>query len=223
VPALTAFTGRQLGNLSAGVGDDPRAVAANREALAAQVGAPPERLVWMEQVHGAAVGTVDAPQRFAVPGVDALVTATPGLALVVLVADCVPVLLVDEVAGVAAAVHAGRRGVRLGIVPAAVARMRHLGARGIRALIGPSVGACCYEVGTTVYDDVVAAIPATAARSRGGRPALDLAAGVRTQLAAAGVEVTGAAGGCTADDAGLYSYRRDGVTGRMAGVVLLSP
>ena len=103
-------------NLGDHVGDDPAAVAANRRRLAEGIGLPPASLVWMEQIHSRNVSVVDGPVAEAVPATDAMVTATPGLALVVLTADCVPVLLADDEAGVVAAVHAGRVGARIGIV-----------------------------------------------------------------------------------------------------------
>ena len=96
-------------NLGDHVGDDPAAVAANRARVARELGVGEDRLVWMDQVHGTGVAVVDGPQDGPVPGTDALVTATPGLVLGVLVADCVPVLLADPGRGVVAAVHAGRR------------------------------------------------------------------------------------------------------------------
>ena len=116
-------------NLGDHVGDDPAAVAANRARVARELGVPEDRLVWMNQVHGTGVAVVDGPQDGPVPGTDALVTATRGLVLAVLVADCVPILLADHVAGVVAAVHAGREGVRQGVLPAALSAMASLGAR----------------------------------------------------------------------------------------------
>src|SRR5690349_19422720 len=95
-------------NLGDHVGDDPAAVAANRARVARELGVGEDRLVWMQQVHGTGVAVVDGPQDGAVAATDALVTATRGLVLAVLVADCVPVLLADHERGVVAAVHAGR-------------------------------------------------------------------------------------------------------------------
>src|SRR6476469_6869396 len=116
-------------NLGDHVGDDPADVAANRSRVARELQVPEDRLVWMNQVHGTAVAVVDGPQKGPVAATDGLVTATPGLVLCVLVADCVPVLLADHSTGVVAAVHAGREGVRRGVVPAALAAMTRLGAR----------------------------------------------------------------------------------------------
>jgi copper oxidase (laccase) domain-containing protein len=118
-------------------------------------------------------------------------------------------------------VHAGRRGVALGVVDAAVAVMRELGARSIWGKLGPHIGPCCYEVGADVQDEVAAALPVSRSKTRAGRPSLDLAAGLLQQLREAGVEHLSSETACTAEDPQLYSYRRDGVTGRQAGVVLV--
>lgn len=211
-------------NYSDGVGDDPAAVAANRRALAQRAGVEAGQLVFMRQVHGRAVAVVDGPRDTPVADVDALVTAVPGVALAVLAADCLPVLLADAVAGVVGAVHAGRRGVQLGVVGAAVRAMAGLGAGRIAAQLGPSIGACCYAVGRDVQAEVDAAVPGTATSTRNGEPALDLPAGVVSQLRLAGiVEIDAVDARCTADADDLFSYRRDGRTGRLAGVVVLVP
>lgn len=209
-------------NLASHVGDDPAAVAANRAALAAAVGVAAGHLVTMAPTHGREVAVVDAPPQGEVAGVDALVTATPGLALVALAADCVPILLVDPVAGVVAAVHSGWRGVAVDVVGAALDTMRALGTRpgSIRAVVGPAVCPACYPVDRDRWATVTAVAPAAAARTADGRPALDLRAAVRARLESAGAAVT-LVGGCTAEDPTLFSYRRDPVTGRQGGAVVL--
>jgi YfiH family protein len=135
-------------NLGDHVGDDPADVAANRSRVARELGVGEDRLVWMDQVHGSGVAVVDRPQDGPVADTDALVTSTPGLVLGVLAADCVPVLLTDPVAGVVAAVHAGREGLRRGVLPATLSAMASLGARArhVTALLGPAVCGACYEV-----------------------------------------------------------------------------
>jgi polyphenol oxidase len=210
-------------NLGDHVGDGPDDVAANRARLAAELGVAPARLVWMNQVHGSGVAVVDEPPAAPLPDTDALVTSTPGLVLVVLVADCVPVLLADAEAGVIAAVHAGREGVRRGVVPEALAAMRRLGARpeATTALLGPAVCGGCYEVPAAMRADVAAVAPAAAARSRRGTPALDLRAGLAEVLRDAGVAQVVHDPRCTVEDRLLFSHRRDGVTGRQAGAVWL--
>jgi polyphenol oxidase len=210
-------------NLGDHVGDDPADVAANRERVARELGVPEQRLVWMNQVHGAGVAVVDGPQDSAVPATDALVTATPGLVLCVLVADCVPVLLADPVAGVVAAVHAGREGVRQGVVPATLSAMASLGARArhVSALLGPAVCGDCYEVPADMQADVARIAPSAAVRTRTGTPGLDLRAGVEEILRRAGIPDVVQDPRCTVEDPHLFSHRRDGVTGRQAGIIWL--
>ena len=210
-------------NLGDHVGDDPAAVAANRARVARELAVPDDRLVWMSQVHGTGVAIVDGPQDGPVPDTDALVTATPGLVLCVLVADCVPVLLADPVAGVVAAVHAGREGFRRGVVPAALSAMASLGARArhVTALLGPAVCGECYEVPATMQADVARIAPEAAVRTRTGTAGLDLRAGVAQVLSKAGIPEVVHDPRCTVEDPHLFSHRRDGVTGRQAGLVWL--
>jgi hypothetical protein len=179
----------------------------------------------MEQVHGRTAAVVDGPRTEPLEATDAVVATRPGLAVVVLAADCVPILLADADAGVVAAVHAGRVGARVGVVPAALAAMRGAGARIDRTevLIGPSVCGECYEVPAAMRDDVAAHLPGSAARSRKGTPALDLRAGIWQQLADAGVARIGVDPRCTVEDRTLFSHRRDGTTGRIAAVSWLAP
>ena len=210
-------------NLGDHVGDDPADVAANRERVARELGVPGDRLVWMNQVHGPGVRIVDGPQDGAVPATDALVTNTPGLVLCVLVADCVPILLTDPVAGVVAAVHAGREGVRQGVLPAALSAMASLGARArhVTALLGPAVCGECYEVPAPMQADVARVTPAAAVRTRRGTSGLDLRLGLADLLRRAGIPEVVHDPRCTVEDPHLFSHRRDGVTGRQAGLVWL--
>ncbi|MEU6167727.1 peptidoglycan editing factor PgeF [Streptomyces tanashiensis] len=211
-------------NLGGAVGDDPGAVLANRAAAAGALGLDPARVVWMNQVHGAGVAEVDGPWGDGeIPSVDAIVTARPGLGLAVLTADCVPVLLADPVAGVAAAAHAGRPGMVAGVVPAAVEAMAKLGADPARivARTGPAVCGRCYEVPETMRAEVAAVEPAAYAETSWGTPAVDVAAGVRAQLERLGVRDIADAGVCTLESRDHYSYRRDRTTGRLAGYVWL--
>jgi polyphenol oxidase len=211
-------------NLGDHVGDDPADVAANRSRVARELGVGEDRLVWMNQVHGTGVAVVDGPQDGVVPATDALVTATRGLVLCVLVADCVPVLLADHETGVVAAVHAGREGVRQGVVPATLSAMASLGARArhVTALLGPAVCGSCYEVPEEMQRDVARLVPAAAVRTRKGTPGLDLRAGIAEILRTAGIPEVVQDPRCTVEDRTLFSHRRDGVTGRQAGLVWLS-
>jgi YfiH family protein len=174
----------------------------------------------MQQCHGRDVVAVDGPWSAAgPPPADGVVTATAGVALAVLVADCTPVLLADPGAGVVGAVHAGRPGMTSGIVESAVQRMRDLGARDLSAVVGPSICARCYEVPQELRAEAAAVVPESAARSWTGTPAVDVATGVVAQLVANDVAVQWVPG-CAREDPSLFSYRRDGRTGRFAGVVV---
>ncbi len=210
-------------NLADHVGDDAADVAANRGRVGRELAVPADRIVWMQQVHGAGVAVVDRPTDGPVPGTDALVTSAPGLVLAVLVADCVPVLLADPVAGVVAAVHAGREGVRRGVLPATLSAMAGLGARArhVSALLGPAVCGACYEVPAHMQAEVAAVAPAAAVTTRAGTPGLDLRAGLADVLGRAGVREVVHDPRCTVEDPRLFSHRRDGVTGRQAGLVWL--
>jgi YfiH family protein len=181
--------------------------------------APGATVADMHQVHGNAVAVVEERRTAERPEADALVSTRPDTVLVVRVADCVPVLLADPDAGVVAAVHAGRPGLVAGVAPAAVRRMRDLGARTVVAWLGPRVCGGCYEVPEAMQADVGALVPEALARTSWGTPSLDIGAGVRAQLEAAGVTVHDV-GTCTRESADLYSYRRDGArSGRFAGLV----
>ncbi|MEV5395374.1 peptidoglycan editing factor PgeF [Streptomyces cellulosae] len=213
-------------NLGGAVGDDPGNVRTNRELAAKALGVDPARVVWMNQVHGADAVVVDEPWGDRpVPEVDAVVTARRGLALAVLTADCVPVLLADPVAGVAAAAHAGRPGLVAGVVPAAVRAMTELGADPARivARTGPAVCGRCYEVPEQMRADVAAVEPAAYAETSWGTPAVDVVAGVHAQLERLGVSGAGRSSVCTRESDDHFSYRRDRTTGRLASYVWLDP
>jgi YfiH family protein len=172
---------------------------------------------WLRQVHGADVVVVGEPGAHAGAEADAAVTARPGCTLAVQAADCAPVVLVaDGVVGVA---HAGWRGLVAGVLPATVAAMRRLGATAISAELGPCIRAECYEFGADDLERVSAALGVgVRGTTRSGRPALDLAAGVRASLASVGVTDLGDGGVCTACSATHWSYRRDGAAERQAVV-----
>lgn len=212
-------------NLGDRVGDDPAAVAANRQRLAGELGLAPDHVVWMEQVHGRTATVVTEPRTAPVEATDAVVSATPGVAVAVLVADCVPILLADADSGVVAAVHAGRVGSRVGVLPAALDAMRGAGARidRVEALLGPSVCGECYEVPADMQADVTRHLPGSASRTRQGTAGLDLRAGLWRQLSEAGVARIGVDPRCTVEDRTLFSHRRDGTTGRLAALTWLEP
>jgi polyphenol oxidase len=209
-------------NLGDHVGDDPAAVAANRERLAKAIGVGADCVVWMNQVHGDRVVRVDEPMgATAIDETDGLVTTTPRLALAVVTADCVPVLLADARAGVVGAVHAGRVGAQKGVVARAVESMCDAGARAedISVLLGPSVSGHNYEVPAAMAAEVEAALPGSRTTTARGTPGLDLRAGIARQLKELGIAAVDADPRCTVDDRNLFSHRRDAPTGRLASVV----
>jgi YfiH family protein len=224
------FTTRQGGvsaapwdglNLANHVGDDPVAVAANRRRLADHLGVA--GLVTVDQTHGRDVVVVDADIPAQAVPADAMVCAQPGVALTVLVADCLPLLLADPLHGVIGAAHAGRAGLVAGVLSMTVAAMIDLGASpaDIVAVIGPGVCGRCYEVPAEMRESVARSVPDVAALTRKAMPALDLTAGAVSLLAGLGVGQIRRTDVCTAEDQRFYSYRRDGVTGRFGGVVML--
>ncbi|MEB3020985.1 peptidoglycan editing factor PgeF [[Mycobacterium] crassicus] len=210
-------------NLGDHVGDDPAAVAANRSRLAKATGLGPDRLVWMNQVHGDHVAVVDGPRDAAVEATDALITTVPRLAMVVVTADCVPVLMADARAGVVAAVHAGRVGAQLGVVVRALEGMLAAGAQlgDVSVLLGPAVSGPHYEVPAAMADEVEEALPGSRTVTTAGTPGLDLRSGIARQLRELGVEAVDVDPRCTAADPKLFSHRRDGRTGRLASLIWL--
>jgi YfiH family protein len=181
----------------------------------------PLHVAQMSQVHGSHVDLVEDRRSSGAPEADAMVTAQPNVALVVRVADCVPVILADPDAGVIGVAHAGRLGMTDGVVPATVSRMREVGAERIRGWVGPYICGRCYEVPAAMQAAVGALVPEAHATTSWGTPSLDLGAGVVAQLAREGIE-TVVLGACTLESAALYSYRRDGASaGRLAGLIRL--
>jgi hypothetical protein len=218
-------------NLGHHVGDDESAVRDNRALVAELVGVPVDRLCFMEQVHGADVVTIDGDDvvRRMAGGAeplraDGMVTALPQVGLAVLVADCLPVLFADERAGVIGVAHAGRLGAAAGILQAVLGAMSSLGAElvNIRTVIGPAVCGRCYEVPDAMAAEVESSLPGSRATSAAGTAALDLPSGGARLLTGLGVRSVEVIGGCTREDPqSWFSYRRDGATGRQAGVVAL--
>jgi polyphenol oxidase len=216
-------------NLALHVGDDPAAVIRNRELVAAALDTALDDLVFCEQVHQPTVQLVDDSHRGrgtrsredAVQATDALVTVTPGLVLVVMVADCVPLVLHDPVRGALAVVHAGWAGTVRGVTPAAVAAMVELGCRpaDLRVGIGPAIGSDVYQVGDEVWEAADAAGLGDAVRpDETGRWLFDLTDANTRQLIDAGVpeSVIETSGLVTGPGTDFYSHRAGAPTGRFA-------
>ncbi|MDO8931950.1 MAG: peptidoglycan editing factor PgeF [Rhodocyclaceae bacterium] len=207
-------------NLGTHVGDDDGAVAANRRLLRERLSAAPR---WLSQVHG--LHCVDVAAVDDGVEADAGFSRTSRHACAVLTADCLPVLLCDEAGTVVAAAHAGWRGLASGVIEATVAAMRVPAPR-LMAWLGPAIGPGAFEVGDEVRAAFLAADAATAAAfvpHGPGKWLCDLYALARRRLARLGVERVSGGGFCTHADSGrFFSYRRDGVTGRMATLVWLA-
>ena len=200
-------------NLASHVGDDPVDVERNREKLRERVG----DFAVMSQVHGDTVFVIDQiPAQ--VPVADALITANSEIALVVMVADCIPLLLRSE--KLVAAVHVGRAGLMNSIAVKTVAMMSALGATQIMGSIGPAICGKCYEVPQELHDEVIARHPLARSTTRTGTPTLDLPKALIAALAEVDVPV-GISAGCTLEDQNSFSYRRNQITGRQAGVIKL--
>ena len=211
-----AFTDTRAGNLALHVGDDRPSVLQRREELDTAAGIVPRSFRYMNQVHGNHVALMGSAAE--TPTADAMVSGSQPLA--VMVADCIPLVLVAEsdsgpLFGV---VHAGRPGLASGIIPAAVEQLRVAGAKNFRAWLGPSICGACYEVPAALRDDVAAVVPAAWATTSWGTPSLDLPAGAAGQLEAEGAVIE-YRGPCTLETESLYSYRRDSRSGRFAGLV----
>jgi YfiH family protein len=212
------FTDRRKGNslgvyesLNFGfhVGDDSAAVAANRALLG--------NTQFMNQVHGNDVLVIDQVLDHE-PTCDALITTTAGISLAVMVADCIPLLLISQKA--VAAVHVGRAGLINDVAVKALEQMRNLGANQIHAILGPSICGKCYEVPLKMQQEAASTHPASLSSTYQGTPSLDLPAGLIAELIKQGVTYE-ASPICTMEDPLYYSHRRDNPTGRFAGVVTL--
>ena len=196
-------------NFAGHVGDDSSKVKANRSTLPSTQ--------FMNQVHGNAVVVVTDYSEIE-PTCDALITANPDISLAVMVADCIPLLLISQEA--VAAVHVGRAGLLNKVAIKALHQMRALGAIEVHAILGPSICGKCYEVPFQMQQDVIADHPRASSTTHQGTPGLDLPAGLIADLSAEGVSYE-ASMICTKEDPLYYSHRRDNPTGRFAGVVSL--
>lgn len=226
-------------NLGCAVGDAAEAVAENRRRVYASLGLDPRRGMSGEQVHGAQVAAIEGNWPLGVlsgaasaAGADALVTGAPGVGLLVISADCVPVLLWDPVRRVVGTVHAGWRGTVAGIAGRAIAAMSgRFGClpQNVRAGIGPAIGPCCYEVDGPVLEPLRAAFPEDwpeLVRMTGeGRGNLDLWEANRRQFVATGlvpdnIEVAGICTRCHHEE--FFSERAEGrPLGRFGSVIAL--
>lgn len=229
-PVEFAFTDRLGGfsegpwdslNLGTSNGDDPSRVDDNLARVAEAFGVDP--LVRMTQVHGAAVAWVDELEPGQIPVADVLLSATPGVGVLVRVADCTPVVIAAAGESLVAVVHCGREGLVANVVAAAVEALRSRGATELQAWVGPRACAGCYELPADMADAVGAVVPQARSVTRRGTPSVDVGAGVMAQLAALGVQSTDiGAEHCTIEDERWFSYRRQGQdSGRFGAVAVI--
>jgi len=219
----TFFTDRLSGNSSGvyaslnlgdHVGDSPELVSANRALISAKFG-PTQ---YMSQVHGNRVAIIEEVTD-EYPTADALVTGIPGITLAVMVADCIPLLLQSK--GAVAAVHVGRKGLINRVAEKAIDVMREISDEQISAIIGPAICGKCYEVSPEIFSEVTASHPESASHTAGNTPSLDLVTALISDLRKLGIAEIDNQSRCTLEHNDLYSYRRDGATGRQVGLVWL--
>jgi YfiH family protein len=199
-------------NLAQHVGDSAETVSLNRQLLSKMTGP----IQFMNQVHGDKV--VEIKSLIDDPTCDGLITSVPGIALAVMVADCIPLLLTSTT--VVGAVHVGRRGLMNSVAVKTIESMRKLGAAQIHAQLGPSICGRCYEVPQELADEVIAKHPAASSLTNNLTPALDLPRALIAELVAHDVTYE-ASPICTLENDEYFSYRRHNITGRNAGVVWL--
>jgi polyphenol oxidase len=225
-------------NLGLNCGDDAKTVEANRAMLAAALERDPDQLVYAEQVHGAGVAIVESAQDAPVAGADALITAVPGLILMLHFADCMPIYVVDPLKRVAALIHSGWRGTAADIVTRTTDVLKaqfDVRPRSCQVAIGPSIGADNYEVGSEVADrfrgtySSGASTPVMPRNELAGTWSLNLRSIAFTQLLNSGYRaesIAVCAEDTFANSRDFFSHRRESMagrsTGRMAGFLGLA-
>lgn len=230
LPVTAFFTSRHDGvsldpysslNVADHVGDDTLAVQRNRDIVAQAAGVP---VTFLRAAHGIAVAVVSTPGQD-VPMADVLVTTVPGVALGAIAADCAPVLLHDGKSGAVAAIHCGREGLYRGVIDAAVGALVDI--RGgwsdsvlLTASIGPSICGRCYEVPIEMRERVASRHPTARSTTRASTAGLDIPRAIESRLSQLGFGEVTKSSICTLEDRRYFSHRRDGVTGRHAGVVV---
>ncbi len=211
-------------NLGTHVGDDPQDVGRNRQLLKSVL---PNEPIWLTQVHGSRVvdadGLDDVDQR-GVPQADAIVTSTPQRVCVIQTADCLPVLFCSMDGKIVGAAHAGWRGLAAGVLQNTIHAMREKGAGDITAWLGPAIGPQSFEVGQDVYESFINIAAGNSmafqALHERGKYLADIYLLARAILQQEGISRISGGGFCTvAEKTRFYSYRRDGITGRMASLI----
>ena len=218
---LINFTTTQDGNLAYHVGDIKENVDKNRENLAVKLGYKNEDLVYMNQVHGNNVQIVDENSPKLIDDCDGIITKSKNLPLMVMVADCIPILFFDEIQGVIAAVHAGRNSTFLKIAQITANKMiNELGcnANNIKVIFGPSIHSCCYEVS----DELLAIVKTSFGEKFCIGKNINLQGINIMLLEEVGIRHINISNICTkCSNEPYFSFRKNPKTGRFAGIIKL--
>jgi hypothetical protein len=222
------YTTKQSGNLAFHVGDEKENVIQNHQKLAKQLGYDHMKLVHMKQIHSNHVQIVTNNDNFTNPPTcDAVITNKKGIPLMVMVADCAPLLFYDTKNKTIGVAHAGRTGAFKNIIKNVIAAFKNdfnADTDDIIVSVGPSIGVCCYEVGEEIYQEAKELQLDYAIKTEANRYYLDIRAILQTQLLQEGIkkeniEISPLCNACHTED--FYSYRVEKETGRFAGVILL--
>lgn len=218
---FTLFTNKEDGNLAYHVQDNKKNVENNREKLAEKYGYDNKKLIFMEQVHKDNIVIVDKNSENLIDSCDAIITNEKNLPLMVMVADCIPILMYDEQKGVIAAIHAGRNSTFLNIAQKTALKMIkkfECKEENIKVILGPSIQKCCYEVSEELANIVKKSFGEEFENNR----YIDLQAINKKQLNDIGIkniEISSYCTKCSGED--YFSYRKSTNTGRFAGIVVL--
>ncbi|MCW8896010.1 MAG: peptidoglycan editing factor PgeF [Sulfurimonas sp.] len=224
----SVFTTRVSGNLAFHVNDDKKHVASNHELLAKELAYDKNSLIHMKQIHSDIVHVVDKNDNFYNPATcDALITNKANTPLMVMVADCSPILFYDDKQKVIAVAHAGRQGAFKNIVKNVIGSFIndfHSKAQNIHVSVGASIGSCCYEVGPEIYEQAKELALEYAMQKKDNSFYLDISIIIETQLLTCGVkkeniEFCNECTCCNSDK--YYSYRADAKSGRFAGILAI--
>lgn len=205
-------------NFAINVGDDPIAVAANRNSLVVQID---RSVIFPVACHSNTSVWVEKADFNNIENTDGLITKNRKIALAVLSADCATVLLNAKDLNLIAALHAGWKGMKDGILPKAISELKKAGTSEISAILGPAICADCYPVSSERFLEVKQSVPAAAVINKNQEYAIDVKAGLIAQLLEAQVEYESIAE-CSFESSDLYSFRRDERTGRNASVIWLN-
>lgn len=224
---IHSFTTKESGNLAFHVGDEKLHVEKNHALLAKELGYEKSSLVHMKQIHSDIVHVVTNEDFETPPTCDALITNRANTPLLVMVADCSPILFYDDEKKVIAAAHAGRQGAFKNILKNVIEKMKtEFGSepKNIHVSVGASIGVCCYEVGGEIYDEAKEKGLEYAMQKRGESFYLDVGKILRAQLLSCKIKEENIefCEDCTCCNTQRYfSYRAEAKTGRFAGVLML--